>query len=138
LPLQRPSPIPIADIDFLLFEDAADFRCKFIQHCPNCVIVQIAGVQRQHLTRKDGNGFAVVGRIGVQTPKAGQTVILIDPLLVPGNRYFERIETLFAAVAASGVERLPAERRYTQRERSLRDGIRVSDRDGAIVQKLLA
>jgi hypothetical protein len=38
-------------------------------------------------------------------------VILIDPLLVSGNRYFERIESLFDAIAASGVERRPAERR---------------------------
>jgi delta1-piperideine-2-carboxylate reductase len=75
---------------------------------------------------------------GAQTPKAGQTVILIDPLLVPGNRYFERIEGLFEAVAASGVERLPAERRYARREQSLRDGITVSDRDWATLQGLLA
>ena len=75
---------------------------------------------------------------GAQTTKAGQTVILIDPLLVPGNRYFERIEGLFGAVAASGVERLPAERRYARRQRSLRDGITVSDRDWAILQELLA
>jgi LDH2 family malate/lactate/ureidoglycolate dehydrogenase len=65
-------------------------------------------------------------------------VILIDPLLVPGNRYFERIEGLFEAVAASGVERLPAERRYARREQSLRDGITVSDRDWATLQGLLA
>jgi delta1-piperideine-2-carboxylate reductase len=75
---------------------------------------------------------------GAQTPKAGQTVILIDPLLVPGNRYFERIEDLFEAVVASGVERLPAERRYARRQQSLRDGITVSDRDWAILQELLA
>jgi hypothetical protein len=55
-------------------------------------------------------------------------VILIDPLLVPGNRYFQRIESLFDALAASGVEHLPAERRYALREQSLRDGITVSDR----------
>jgi LDH2 family malate/lactate/ureidoglycolate dehydrogenase len=65
-------------------------------------------------------------------------VILIDPLHVPGNRYFERIEGLFAAVAASGVERLPADRRYAPRQRSLRDGITVSDRDWASLQELLA
>src|SRR4051812_33193218 len=73
-----------------------------------------------------------------QTSKAGQTVILIDPLLVPGNRYFERIEGLFAAIAESGVERLPAERRYAQRQRSLREGIAVSDRDWAKLHELLA
>jgi delta1-piperideine-2-carboxylate reductase len=60
---------------------------------------------------------------GAQTPKAGQTVILIDPLHVPGNRYFERIESLFEAIKASGVERLPADRRYAVREQSLRNGI---------------
>jgi hypothetical protein len=65
-------------------------------------------------------------------------LILINSVLVPGNRYFERIESLFEAIAASGVERLPAERRYARREQSLRDGILVSDRDWAILQKLLA
>lgn len=75
---------------------------------------------------------------GAQTPKAGQTVILVDPLRVPGSRYFERIESLFEAIAASGVERLPAERRYARREQALRDGIAVSDRDWAILHELLA
>jgi delta1-piperideine-2-carboxylate reductase len=75
---------------------------------------------------------------GAQTPEAGQTLILIDPLLVPGNRYFERIESLFGAIAASGVERLPAERRYARRERSLRDGITVGDCDWATLHELLA
>ncbi len=38
-------------MDFLLFEDVTDFRCKLadfryklIEHCPNNAIVQIAGV----------------------------------------------------------------------------------------------
>ncbi|HJU16915.1 MAG TPA: Ldh family oxidoreductase [Stellaceae bacterium] len=75
---------------------------------------------------------------GAQTPKAGQTVILIDPLLVPDNRYFERIESLFEAIAGSGVERLPAERRYSRRKQALRDGIPVSDCDWATIQNLLA
>jgi hypothetical protein len=34
-----------------------------------------------------------------QILKAGQAVILIDPLRVPGSRYFKRIEALFAANA---------------------------------------
>ena len=75
---------------------------------------------------------------GAQTPKAGQVVILIDPTRVPRNFYFERIESLFAAITASGVERLPAERRYAQRECSLRRGIVLSDRNWAILQRLLA
>jgi delta1-piperideine-2-carboxylate reductase len=74
---------------------------------------------------------------GAQTSKAGQTVILIDPTRLPGNRFFERIESLFAAIAESGVSRLPAERRYAQRERSLRDGIVLSDRQATSLQQLL-
>jgi len=74
---------------------------------------------------------------GAQTSRAGQTVILIDPARLPGNRFFERIESLFAAIADSGVSRLPAERRYAQRDRSLRDGIALSDRQAASLQELL-
>ena len=53
------------------------------------------------------------------------------------NRCFERIESLFAAIAESGVERLPADRRYARRERALRDGIALSDPDWARLQELL-
>ena len=74
---------------------------------------------------------------GAQTSKAGQTVILIDQALVPGNRYAERVEGLFAAIAESGVERLPADRRYRRREQAVREGINVSDRDWATLQDLL-
>ena len=75
---------------------------------------------------------------GAQTSKAGQSVILIDPGRVPGSRYSERIEHLFAALADNGVTRLPAERRYARRERSLQDGIAVSDRNWAMLQQMLA
>ena len=85
-----------------------------------------------------GGCFGFEGRSGeypgAQTPKAGQAIILIDPMRVPRNHHFERIERLFAAVTESGVERLPAERRYAQRERSLRQGIVVSDRNWAMLQ----
>jgi delta1-piperideine-2-carboxylate reductase len=77
------------------------------------------------------------GYPGAQTSKAGQTVILIDPEVVPGNRYVERVEGLFAAMAESGVERLPADRRYRRREQALREGVSVSDRDWATLQDLL-
>jgi len=75
---------------------------------------------------------------GAETPKAGQTMILIDPLRVPGARYFERIEGLFEAIAASGVDRLPAERRYLRRDQALRDGISVSNRNWTTLHELLA
>ena len=74
---------------------------------------------------------------GAQTSRAGQTVILIDPAMVPGNRYAERVEGLFAAIAESGVERLPGDRRYRRREQALREGISVSGRDWATLQDLL-
>jgi hypothetical protein len=57
---------------------------------------------------------------------------------VTGNRYFERIESLFAALGESGVTRLPADRRYARRERALRDGIALSDRQRAQLDELLA
>src|ERR1051325_6547034 len=75
---------------------------------------------------------------GAQTPKAGQTGLLIAPQLVPGSRYFERIESLFEAIAASGAERLPAERRYARREQALRDGLALADLDWAMLHGLLA
>jgi delta1-piperideine-2-carboxylate reductase len=74
---------------------------------------------------------------GAQTSKAGQTVILIDPLRVTGNRYFDRVESLFAAIADSGVERLPAERRYARRERVLRDGIVINNDQWLRLHELL-
>jgi delta1-piperideine-2-carboxylate reductase len=74
---------------------------------------------------------------GAETSNAGQAVILIDPRSLPDNRYFERIESLFTAITDSGVSRLPAERRYAQRERSLRDGIVLSDRQTASLQEFL-
>jgi len=74
---------------------------------------------------------------GAETSNAGQVVILIDPARVPANRYFQRIESLFAAITDSGVGRLPAERRYARRERSLCDGIALSDRQAASLRELL-
>jgi delta1-piperideine-2-carboxylate reductase len=74
---------------------------------------------------------------GAETSNAGQAVVLIDPTRLPGNRYFERIENLFTAITDSGISRLPAERRYAQRERSLRDGIALSDRQAASLRELL-
>jgi len=43
-----------------------------------------------------------------------------------------------AALAESGVERLPAERRYARREQALRDGIAISNDQWARLRELLA
>ena len=76
---------------------------------------------------------------GAQTSKAGQTVILIDPLRVPGNRYFGRIESLLRRSPKAASNGFPAERRYARREQALRDGIAiVSDRSWAQLRELLA
>jgi delta1-piperideine-2-carboxylate reductase len=75
---------------------------------------------------------------GAQTSLAGQTIILIDPAQVPGNHYFERIESLFAAITESGVTRLPADHRYARRERSLRDGIELAEHYQVHLRDLLA
>ena len=75
---------------------------------------------------------------GAQTSKNGQLVILIDPQRLTESGYSRRIEGLFAALIESGVERLPAERRYARRDRSLREGVRVSDANWAKLRELLA
>ncbi|MGD9616223.1 MAG: Ldh family oxidoreductase [Alphaproteobacteria bacterium] len=74
---------------------------------------------------------------GAQTPKTGQVITLIAPERLPDNRYFERIESLFAALAESGVGRLPSDRRYARRARSVRGGIPLSPRNRLILQELL-
>ena len=51
--LERPSAISIPDMDLFLFEDAADFGCKLVEQHPNCFVIQVAGIERQHFTGKD-------------------------------------------------------------------------------------
>jgi delta1-piperideine-2-carboxylate reductase len=75
---------------------------------------------------------------GAQSSNAGEVVILIDPLHIEQSHFFERIELLLEHIAASGVERLPAEHRYECRERTLREGIAVSDQKWTKLHDLLA
>lgn len=65
---------------------------------------------------------------GAQTPRTGQTVILIDPR-AGGTRLpalTARVECLLETLREAGQDRFPGERRRETRGRSLRDGIPVS------------
>jgi delta1-piperideine-2-carboxylate reductase len=63
---------------------------------------------------------------GAETPRTGQTVILIDPAKGGGPFFGERIETLIEAIKASGATRLPGDRRYERRRRTQLTGVPLS------------
>jgi delta1-piperideine-2-carboxylate reductase len=61
------------------------------------------------------------------TPCHGELLIALDPKVFLGDGYeaaLARAETLFGAVTAQGA-RLPSQRRFDARERSIRDGVRI-------------
>ena len=62
---------------------------------------------------------------GGKTSHAGQFVMVFDPIRTAGPEFFERTEELLAQLRASGVERLPGDRRYSCRQKSLTEGITV-------------
>ncbi len=58
--------------------------------------------------------------------RIGQAFIAIDPAALAGNDvFFERVETLVAAMTADEGVRLPGERRRANRERAAREGVSV-------------
>lgn len=62
------------------------------------------------------------------TPYHGELLIALDPKVFLGDDYeagLARAETLLSAVVAQGA-RLPSQRRFDARARSLRDGVRIS------------
>ncbi len=64
---------------------------------------------------------------GAQTPRTGECVILIDPAKTGSlARFTRRVEDLIAAMRAAGQERLPGDRRYANRERSVHGGIPIA------------
>jgi delta1-piperideine-2-carboxylate reductase len=60
---------------------------------------------------------------GAQTPWTGQLIIVIDPDKGRGQDFALRSEELVRQMQGVGQERLPGDRRYAQRARSLSDGI---------------
>jgi delta1-piperideine-2-carboxylate reductase len=63
---------------------------------------------------------------GGKTSHAGQFVMVLDPVQTAGSDFFDRVEELLARIKASGVTRLPGDRRYARRRRAALDGIPVS------------
>jgi delta1-piperideine-2-carboxylate reductase len=67
------------------------------------------------------------GHPGAQTPRTGQTLILIDPSRTTTRDFVERAECLFGRLAEAGQTRLPGDRRYANRRRAEVDGVSVDD-----------
>src|SRR5258706_6972504 len=58
--------------------------------------------------------------------RIGQALIAIDPAALAGNDvYFERVETLIAAMSEEPEVRLPGERRLRNRQQAQRDGVHI-------------
>jgi delta1-piperideine-2-carboxylate reductase len=75
---------------------------------------------------------------GAETPRTGQMVLLIDPAKGGGTLFGERIETLISEIKASGVTRLPSERRYEQRRQAQLTGVPLSRAEMDKLTELLA
>ena len=74
---------------------------------------------------------------GAQTPRTGECVILIDPAKTGSlARFTQRVEDLIAAMRAAGQERLPGDRRFANRERSLREGVPIGAERLAVLRSL--
>ena len=69
----------------------------------------------------DHSGFP-----GAQTPRTGETIVLIDPEKAGQHRFVERVELLFSRLSTAGQGRLPGDRRYARRRQAERDGIPVN------------
>ena len=65
---------------------------------------------------------------GAETPKTGQTIIVIDPTRGETRAFAERVKTLLDCVRDAGQARLPSDRRYQTRAQSERNGIPLTMR----------
>ncbi len=75
---------------------------------------------------------------GAQTPKTGQLFIIIDPERGGNGVFRERVSEICALTLEAGQSRLPGDRRLIERERSAREGIRLSAADHAMLLSNLA
>jgi delta1-piperideine-2-carboxylate reductase len=73
--------------------------------------------------------FDMSSKPGAQTPWTGQTIIVIDPDKGRGKAFAERSEELVKQMHGVGQQRMPGDRRYRQREKSLAEGIVLSAQD---------
>ena len=63
---------------------------------------------------------------GAKTPWTGQLIIVIDPSKVEGGRFAERSYELVRQMQSVGLQRMPGERRYRERELSARQGVTLT------------
>lgn len=70
--------------------------------------------------------FDMSSKPGAQTPWTGQMIIVIDPDKGSGHAFAERSEELVRQMLGAGQRRMPGDRRYHQREKSLTEGIVLS------------
>jgi delta1-piperideine-2-carboxylate reductase len=80
--------------------------------------------------------FDMSSKPGAQTPWTGQTIIVIDPDKGRGKAFAERSEELVRQMHGVGQQRMPGDRRYRQREKSLSEGIVLSAQDLARLREL--
>ncbi|KPB77891.1 Ldh family oxidoreductase [Pseudomonas cannabina] len=73
---------------------------------------------------------------GAQTPWTGQLVIVIDPDKGSGQPFAQRSEELVRQLHGAGQQRLPGERRYSERARSIAQGIAIAQHDFERLQAL--
>ena len=73
---------------------------------------------------------------GAQTPWTGQLVIVIDPSKSGGNSFAQRSAELVRQMHAVGLERLPGDRRYRTRAKSLAAGIPLPTAELAKLREL--
>nr|WP_314482712.1 Ldh family oxidoreductase [uncultured Pseudomonas sp.] len=66
---------------------------------------------------------------GAQTPWTGQLLIVIDPSKSAGNNFAERSAELVRQMQGVGLERMPGDRRFIERAKSLSDGIVLGDEE---------
>ncbi|KPC27669.1 Ureidoglycolate dehydrogenase [Pseudomonas syringae pv. cilantro] len=73
---------------------------------------------------------------GAQTPWTGQLVIVIDPDKGSAQQFAQRSEELVRQLHGAGQKRLPGERRYSERARSMAQGIAIAQHDFERLQAL--
>lgn len=73
---------------------------------------------------------------GAKTPWTGQLIIVIDPAKSVGNRFAERSRDLVRQMQAVGLQRLPGERRFREREQSAKQGVTLTVAELEQLQRL--
>ena len=73
---------------------------------------------------------------GAQTPWTGQLIIVIDPGKAAGKSFASRSEELVRQMQSVGLQRMPGDRRYRERAKSLTEGIPLGNAELARLREL--